>query len=217
MVQSEPRLSDQNLPGDGIQAGSVEDISRRLGLWAKRDTTGIVRIEYSSEFARQRVMQCLKTDLSDQGLSLTEIMLPTFQDAETVIKTLIARLETIATQPATVVSVTGFATAFGPQTPLADALRILNFNRDRYVSLPLKQIWWMTPSFMQAAIHAMPDLNSFFLQRLQLTEVVLPEIETPQFIHSDRPTANIDDARQRAYGLLRQFETVKTSEASPLE
>jgi tetratricopeptide (TPR) repeat protein len=215
VVLSNQSLPDQNRPNDGFLSGSVEDISCRLGLWAKRDTTGIVRIEYSSEFARQRVMQHLKTGLSSQEISLVEIVLPAFQDAETVVKTLITQLEALVTQPKTVVSVTGFATAFSPQVPLDGALRVLNFNRDRYVSLPLKQLWWMTPSFMQSAIHAMPDLNSFFLQRLQLTEIVLPETEPPYLIDSNRSTTNIDDARQRAYGLLRQFETAKTSDANP--
>ncbi|MGF1520586.1 MAG: tetratricopeptide repeat protein, partial [Nodosilinea sp.] len=161
------------------QPGSIEDISRRLALWARRDSSGLVRVEYSSEFARQRVMQQLQSLLTGQGIPLEEITLPTFQDAETVVQTLVERLEEIATQPSAFVSVTGFATAFDRQFSLEDALRVLNFNRDRYVSLPLRQIWWMTPSFMQTAIHAMPDLNSFFLQRLQLTEVVLPDPETP--------------------------------------
>ena len=197
--------------------GSIEDISRRLALWTKRDSSGLVRVEYSSEFARQRVMQQLQSLLTPQGTPLEEIALPTFQDAETVVQTLVKRLEEIAAQPCAVVSITGFATAFDRQFSLEDALRVLNFNRDRYVSLPLQQIWWMTPAFMQRAVHAMPDLNGFFLQQLQLTEVVLPEAESQKLVVIDGFTTNIDDARQRAYGLIRQFEAVKTTNAPPAD
>ncbi|WP_051463646.1 tetratricopeptide repeat protein [Leptolyngbya sp. PCC 6406] len=205
-------------PSEGsLQPGTIADISRRLALWAQRDSSGLVRVEYSSEFARQQVMQRLQALLTPQGIPLKEIGLPPFQEAETVVQTLVTRLEEIATQPSTVVSVTGFATAFSRQSPEADALRVLNFNRDRYVTLPLRQIWWMTPAFMQKAIHAMPDLNSFFLQRLQLTEVILPEATTPQLRETDGSTTHIDDARQRAHGLIRQFEIAKTSNASPAD
>jgi tetratricopeptide (TPR) repeat protein len=205
-------------PSEGsLQPGSIEDISRRLALWARRDSSGLVRVEYSSEFARQQVMQRLQALLKSQGIPLEELALPTFQDAETVVQTLVKRLEEIAAQPSAVVSVTGFATAFNQQSSLDDALRVLNFNRDRYVALPLRQIWWMTPAFMQKAIHAMPDLNSFFLQRLQLTEVMLPEADSQKLVAIDGTTTNIDDARQRAYGLIRQFEAAKTSDASPAD
>ena len=201
----------------GLQPGTIEDISKRLALWAKRDLSGIVRVEYSSEFSRQRVMQRLRNLLEPQGIAIQELTLPSFQDAETVVQKLIEQLEDVAKNPSTVASVTGFATAFSREMSLSEALRVLNFNRDRYLALPLKQIWWMTPAFMQTAIHAMPDLNSCFVQRLQLTEGVLEEVAGPQLQTADGSTTNIDEARQRAYGLIHQFEAAKNSEAAPTE
>lgn len=202
-----------------LQPGSIDEISKRLALWARRNPQGLVRVEYSSEFARQRVVQQLTTLLALHHLSVQEISLPSYQPAETLVRFLLEQLAQIAeTDPGSVVSITGFATAFSHQEPLPDALRIINFNRERFADVPLKQIWWMTPAMMQTVIHAMPDLNSWFSQRLQLTEAILaplaiePSTE-PQMI-SESSTANIEDARHRAYALLQQFEASKGKEAS---
>jgi hypothetical protein len=84
-----------------------------------------------------------------------------------------------------VVSITGFATAFSTQVPLPDALQIVNFNRECLVQLPLRQIW-IPPAFLQTAIHAMPDVNRYFMPLLQLTEVILQHT-TPQWLTPHRP------------------------------
>ncbi|MDB9529790.1 hypothetical protein PN498_27635 [Oscillatoria sp. CS-180] len=44
----------------------------------------------------------------------------------------------------------------------------MNVNRDRYRAVPVTQIWWMTFDFMATACFTMPDLNSFYVQRLKL-------------------------------------------------
>jgi hypothetical protein len=52
---------DSSLPGRllavpselSLKPGSIADIAGRLTLWARRNPQGLVRVEYSSEFARQ--------------------------------------------------------------------------------------------------------------------------------------------------------------------
>jgi tetratricopeptide (TPR) repeat protein len=128
-----------------------------------------------------------------------------------------ALLESLGQITEGVVSITGFASAFTHRVPLEESLRILNFNRDRLVAQSLKQIWWITPSFLQTSIHAMPDINSWFSLRLQLTEMICidpPQNDQPlsenQVLNSGSYT-NSDDARRRAHNLLQRFEESKAA------
>ena len=197
------------------QPGSIADIAGRL---TRRNPQGLVRVEYSSEFARQATMQRLKSQLASDSIPVTEVALPFHQAADVVVIDLLNQLEQVATeQPHSLVSITGFATAFHHQAAWPDALRVVNFNRERFAALPLRQIWWLTPAIMQTAIHAMPDLNCWFSQRLQLTAAVIP-VEAPKVhLDADTPAANIDDARQRAQTLVAQFHQAKEAEATDAE
>jgi tetratricopeptide (TPR) repeat protein len=193
------------------EIGSIIDIQNRLILWASRSHEGLARVEFASEFSRQQVIQAVRAAVTSQGLSFDEIVLPSQADPEFVVSTLIDRL---AIQPPGVVSITGFSTAFDRQIPLAEALRIVNYNRDRYIVSGVKQIWWMTPALMQIAIHAMPDLNSWFAPRLQLTEAINPnrltEIEsTLEFAPASY--ANMADTHRRVDNLLQRFHRAQAA------
>lgn len=193
---------------------SIADVTQRLLMWARRSDSGLARVEYSSEFARQRVMQALKLSLEERSIPFHELVLPTHQTPEALV---IYLLQALSRFDNGLVSISGFATAFSGQTALPDALRIVNFNRERFAAAPVKQIWWMTPAFLQATIHAMPDLSSWFIPRLQLTETVFaPEaaLLSQQIAGS---TSNIDDARQRSQHLIRQFEKARASGATTEE
>ncbi len=187
------------------EIGSIVDIQNRLILWANRSHQGLARVEFASEFSRQQVVQAVRSAVTAQGLGFDEIVLPSQSDPEFVVSTLI---DWLAIQPPGVVSIIGFSTTFDRQIPLAEALRIVNYNRDRYIVPGVKQIWWMTPALMQVAIHAMPDLNSWFAPRLQLTEAINPnqstEIESsPEFAPASY--ANMADTHRRVDNLLRRF------------
>ena len=200
------------------QPGSIGDIAGRLTLWARRNPQGLVRVEYSSEFARQDTMQRLKSQLASDSIPVTEVALPFNQAADAVVADLLNQLAQVAVeQPHSLVSITGFATAFHHQAAWPDALRVVNFNRERFAALQLRQIWWLTPAIMQTAIHALPDLNCWFSQRLQLTEAVIPVEATKVHLDADTPTSNIDDARQRAQTLVAQFHQAKEAEATDAE
>lgn len=195
--------------------GSIADIAGRLTLWARRNPQGLVRVEYSSEFARQDVLERLQSRLTSDAIPIAEVALPSNQAADAVVADLLQQLEQVAAaQPHSLVSITRFATAFHHQEAWPDALRVVNFNRERFAALPLRQVWWLTPAVMQTAIHAMPDLNSWFSQRLQLTEAVIPADSTAVLLDTDSPTANIDDARQRAQNLVAQFHQAQQAGAA---
>ena len=109
------------------------------------------------------------------------------------------------------VSIAGFATVFSAGIPLEDALQVFNFNRENLARPNLCQIWWMPSSFAERFVRAVPDLNSWFLVRLHLTEVVPYPTETqpearPLAVPSVRLTANLEDARKRAKDLVNRFE-----------
>ena len=194
--------------------GSIIDTTQRLRLWAGRSGGGLARVEYSSEFSRQRVMQALKTALLERSIPLHELTLPTYQDPVALVAHLLKELSQLERG---VVSITGFATTFSGQMPLSEALRIVNFNRERLVNLPLRQIWWMTPVFLQTAIHAMPDLNRWFMLQLQLTEAVIDSSPPLLMEQTTGSTANIDDAYQRSHYLIREFEQARTAGATTEE
>jgi tetratricopeptide (TPR) repeat protein len=198
-----------------LKPGSIADIAGRLTLWARRNPQGLVRVEYSSEFARQVTIQRLQTQLTRDAIVVTEMMLPFNRTGDEVVADLLQQLEPVAeATPHSLVSITGFATAFRHQESWPEALRVVNFNHERFAALPLRQIWWFTPAIMQTAIHAMPDLNSWFSQRLQLLEAILPEDSTTIALNVDTPIANINDARQRAQNLMAQFHQAKQTGAT---
>ncbi|GAB4468194.1 MAG: hypothetical protein OHK0037_25540 [Elainellaceae cyanobacterium] len=193
--------------------GSIADIGARLVLWGGREMPGMARVEYSSEFSRQQVMAHLRASLEPRGIPVQDIELRSNQSPHNAVAELIERL---SRQSAGVVSITGFATAFSPQVPLEEALRLLNYHRDRYASFPLRQIWWMTPSFFQTAIHAMPDMNSWFSPQLALTEAVWSD-SADAADEKDGATTAIPDARFQARQLVQQFWSARANGMSDLD
>jgi tetratricopeptide (TPR) repeat protein len=182
------------------QYGSIEDITQRILLWGKRTGMGLLRVEFSSEFARQAVLQRLQTELAQIKVPYKDIVLPTYQDPAVLAEGLVQALDECESG---VVSISGFATAFSPKVPLDEAMYYLNIRRELLAQRPLRQIWWMTPVFYETALHAMPDLMSWFNLRLELTESVKVE---NLFEVSSGSTVNIDDAKRRAFHLIQRFE-----------
>lgn len=184
--------------------GSVADVAARLALWGKRAAKGLARVEFISDFSRQAVITDLRTALP-QTLPLYEIELPFQQSSQDVVRFLLDRLRDL---PAGVVSVTGFATAFSVDVPLEDALRVLNFHREELAKFPLCQIWWMTSPFTDAFLRFIPDLDSWFLVRLNLSEVIVDEsVEQLPFSHTT-VTYNVEFARKQSTDFIARFEKV---------
>lgn len=199
MVQSDSQLAPE---------GTIADIEARLLLWTKRHSSGLARVEFSSEFARQRVVDQLRQSLKELEIPFYEINLPLWEKPDTVVASLLQQLQTFNNG---VVSISGFATAFSVEMSLVDALRLLNFNREQLAEPPLRQVWWMTYTFTNAAIHAMPDLNSWFSLKLLLQEDLALDSQLQIPLFGDGTSVNIDDARRRAKDLMGRFERAKAS------
>jgi tetratricopeptide (TPR) repeat protein len=185
---------------DDLQYGSINDITKRLLIWGKRPGMGLTRVEFSSEFARQAVLQQLQAELAQLKVPFKDIVLPTYQRPAVLADALEQALDECESG---LVSISGLTTAFSPDVPLAEAMYSLNIRRERLAQRPLRQIWWMTPVFYETALHAMPDLMSWFNLRLELTESV--KVESP-FQSASESTVNIDDARRRSLHLIQRFE-----------
>lgn len=200
------------------ETGSINDIKNRLLLWAKRSPKGLARVEFSSEFSRQKVLDEMTATLAESKIKLHEIVLPSQQEAIVVVEKLLEQLNQIDSG---LVSVTGFSTAFTNKVPLEESIRVLNFHRDRLVAPNLNQIWWMTPAFLQTSIHAMSDINSWFSLRLQLTEMILIDVDSEQHPSIIDPSigiyTNIDDARRRVHNLLQRFQQGQLAGTPDLE
>jgi tetratricopeptide (TPR) repeat protein len=208
--------------------GSIGDVRDRLLLWAGRSQivsagggspvvcreslSSLARVEFASEFSRQRVVEELRSALAERSILFHEIILPRQQEPTAVVLEL---LEKLAGLESGVVSITGWATAFSRQVPPEEAMRVVNFNRDRLVANGLNQIWWLTPAFLQTSLHAMPDLNSWFMVKLQLTEYQPADefSEKLDAIVTSSNYANFDDARQRTHNLLQRLEAAKNAGA----
>lgn len=211
----EPSESAAERSSTELTPGSVAEVTERLLLWGRRDGAGLARVEYSSEFDRQKVVQRVQTELKQAGIAWTELELPTRRPAEEIVQFLRERLAEVS---GGVVSVTGFATAFEPGIPLADALRVVNFNREALVALPLRQLWWMTPVLLQTSLHAMPDLHGWFRPQLKLSPAMSAKVISDSGViplgAGELRSVNFEDARQRSQKLLVEFEAARQAGAA---
>ena len=184
-------------------SGSVDDTLARLLAWSRRAPRGLARVEFYSEFARVRVVDGLRRSLDLADTAFHEIDLPASTDAAHLVHTLVDQLTSLAPG---VVSVAGFATALPDKHSLVDSLRVFNFNRENIAQPHLRQIWWIPGDFTQEFIRAVPDLNSWFLVRLHLTEVVRSEAPGSSLLEiQGRSPTSIEDARRQAHRLVARF------------
>ncbi len=196
-------------PNSNNKIGSIANTRDRLLLWANRPIGSLIKVEYASEFSRQQVIDQMQVTLRDRSIRFYELVLPAQQEPVAVVKAILAQTKSL---PAGVLSVTGFANAFSNEIPLPDAMRVLNFNRDKLVANSLCQIWWMTPVFAHTSLFAMPDITSWFIAKLQLTENQSIDDAPQRLIELNSESgsyANIDDARRRAQNLLQRLQVAK--------
>jgi tetratricopeptide (TPR) repeat protein len=156
-------LSDEAYP----VPGSVRSICDHLSLWIAESKRGLARIVYVEENAREGVVNNLRTSLRVRGIPFSDINLPPEPLADWPDR-LTARLREC---PSGVVSVMGFGAAMAhDRNEFLKAIHSLNFNREIIARFPLHQIWWMPESTAEEFLRFAPDLNSWFLVRLRLTQ-----------------------------------------------
>ena len=195
--------------------GSIADTAARLEVWAQHAPRGLARVRFDSEFARLAVVRLLADRLGVEEIPVHEIALPPRRSPAETVRTLIDRLSGL--EPG-VASISGFATAF-PVDGLVDFLRVLNFSRERLADFPLRQIWWLPDGLLDAFLRVAPDLNSWFLVRLDLDEDVPPEgPDTARFETSndDRPRiGSAEDASRQATARLDRVRNAIAAQAAP--
>lgn len=194
--------------------GSIADVTARLALWGRRAPKGLARVEFVSDFSRQEVVSQLRAILP-QDKPFHEIELPFQQPALAVVHFLREHLREL---PPGIVSITGFATAFANDCPLSDSLRVLNFHRDDLAQYCLCQIWWMPRLFADMLLRSVPDLDSWFMLRLNLTEVIVDEsVEMPSLIGGQSALANPDETRKQSAAYVDRFRKALATSASTNE
>ena len=187
MVNSNPKpekMSKAAASEAESQSGSIEAVATRLLRWGRIAPSGLARIEYISDTSQMAALQRLRDGFQKADIPFVEIVLPVRTSAAEQVRFLRARLAQIESG---VVSITGFARAFSEDTPILESLRILNYNRENLADFPLCQIWWMPRDFAQTFRQSIPDLNSWFIIKLRLDEIIAPlnlvprleEIPTP--------------------------------------
>ena len=129
---------------------------------------GLARVEFDLDFSRQDVIADLRQRLETAHVPLHEIELPKYEPADRIVHFLLNRMASLKSG---VVSITGWATAFPTNVPLIDSLRVLNYNRENIAQFPLCQIWWMISSFSNVFSLSVPDLASWLIVQLKLSEI----------------------------------------------
>ena len=198
------------------ESGSIADTVTRLTLWARRPARGFARVEFHSEYARAEADGRLGEALQREDVPYHRIELPVNRAPEEVARTLLERLQDL--EPA-VVSITGFATAV-PDASRRDFLGLLTWNRENLAACNHRQIWWMTPEFVDAFIHAVPDLDSWFMVRLHLMEDFAAPRTGPHVFEireSEEPRYRLDEALRRATNRVARFRRAKEVGGEPSE
>ncbi len=194
--------------------GSIADVTARLALWGRRAPKGLARVEFISDFSRREVVSELRATLP-QHISFHEIELPFQKPAVEVVRFLREHLREL---PLGIVSITGFATAFFEDGPLEDSLRALNFHRESLAQFPLCQIWWMTHPFADNFLRSVPDLDSWFILRLRLAEVIVTKRQEnfqPEII--DGKLHDLNEVRRQSSDYVVRLEKAIALQSSAEE
>lgn len=190
---------------EDLQTGTIDFIVRRVERWGRNTSEGLALVTFDSEFARRQVVDRLKEAFSQAGIPFHEIALPVRQPIVQVIDELVKQL--VALEPG-IVSISGFATASEPEKPLGEVVRIFNFNREKLAQSHLRSIWWVTREFSTRLLVDAPDLHSWFLVRLELTEQVVDLTpEKPLFLSGEHSPVPVEQARRHSAYLAERFET----------
>ena len=125
-------------------SGTINHTIGHLVLWGTRPLPSLAKVEFSSDFSRQKVMREITYQFKQKEIPFQEIILPLREEPSVVFNTLFSALQEISSG---VVSITGWETAFKPDIPLFEAVRVINFNRENLAQFDLRQIWWMSRPF----------------------------------------------------------------------
>ncbi len=196
-----------------MATGSVADTTALLASWCERAPKGLAVVEFDSEPARQRVVEDLRSRLAAAGVPFDEMALSDDDGP----RELIAQLSAFATGA---VSISGFEALFPVDGSHAEMLASFNFQRENLAAPALCQIWWVSTRVAKELLLSAPDLYSWFIVRLHLSEVIAsPKPSSPIELRSSerrKELTSTNDARQRAAELARRFERALDDPGKPL-
>jgi tetratricopeptide (TPR) repeat protein len=196
--------------------GSIADTVARLEVWAGRAPRGLARVVFHSEHARAEADRLLGEAMRSRSVPYHPIKLPVRHSPSEVVRTL---LEGLARLEPGVVSITGFATACADRDRAA-FLGALTLNRDNLAGFPLRQVWWLTDDFTDAFLRTVPDLASWFLVRVHLTQEPRHAPTGPrtfEAVPAAVPKLATEEALARASNLVERFQRAREAGAPPSE
>lgn len=191
-----------------MELGSIQEVTERLRSWCVRNDRGLARVGWDSAYARQEVVDRLRRSLDSLAIPLVEIELPPGEAGEATAAGLIEKLRSVS---GSVVSITGIEWAFPEGGDKVDTLAALSFQRETLAALPVRQIWWVPSSLTERFILGVPDLDSWFLLRLHLTEAPPQPANTGREL--ERKMVSVAEARSLA---RRFWERLEASRAQKL-
>jgi tetratricopeptide (TPR) repeat protein len=219
-ASADPRQASHTSTDGGFDRpvpGSIADVVGRLEIWGRLAATGLARIAFTSEYARQHVVDELRAAFKAAAVAFYEVDLAPNTPALDIVRQLKARYRTL--EPG-VVSLSGLTAALPfDHTDLVNALHVLNYNRENLAVHPLRQIWWMSTTLADEFTRNVPDINSWFIVKETLIETVpRPAAMSDEIFQrpSDAPSVNIDQARRHAEYMVGRFNAALKAGA-PLE
>jgi hypothetical protein len=190
-----------------MEPGSIQEVTERLKAWCVQHDRGLARVEWDSAYARQEVVDRLKESLGSLGIGLVEISLPPGQAAYETVARLIEKLRS---RGGSVVSITDIEWAFPEHGSRLDTLVALSFQRETLASLPVRQIWWVPSSLTEQFVLGVPDLDSWFLLRLHLTEAPpQPAGAVREFAGTEPKAVSVTEARSVARRFWERLEAAR--------
>lgn len=145
-----------------LQPGTVIEVYRRLSLWCQQAPDGMARVNYSSSFAKAQVMDLLRLSLKEKGIRLLEISLQVLENERELIQSVIEQIRSLKEG---VVSLDAISIQNGEAI-----LQQLDLFREQIALPDIRQIWWIHPLMVNYLISRFPDLDSWFIWKLNLNE-----------------------------------------------
>ena len=184
-----------------LEPGTITEVYRRLYLWCQQASEGMARVDYLSLLAKDRVMTQLRVSLSQEEIALLEVSLEESHDPRELMQSIIRRMNEFGSG---VISFNGL----GDQNSEA-LLQQLDLFREQITLSNIRQIWWMRPSQADYLINYLPDLNSWFILKLKLREIILVE-STQEDTMRISTQWDPQEALQRSNQILARLQKAQT-------
>jgi tetratricopeptide (TPR) repeat protein len=167
---------------------SIAHVVGRLALWARRAPAGFALIEHTTELSRALVLEGLADALQKENIPLYGVSMPLHADGKTRAAWLLDALSTLPQD--CVVSLNGL-----PDT--VEDLSVFNFARDRFAAFRQRLLWWFSPDTTTDIMRHLPDIDRFFLVRLELDAATTLAWHREMFPNASPVRDDLSETQQR--------------------